>query len=105
MTHTPASGPFGQLTTPPMSSLSIATSFAACCAWEEVTGRTEYRIALMPSPMIRRKNRLVGMGRCSSMTVEERMVPRSNSQPPIPNSQGYLHGGWELGAGYQFVRI
>ncbi|TMQ26806.1 MAG: hypothetical protein E6K82_03295 [Candidatus Rokuibacteriota bacterium] len=33
ITHTPASGPFGPVTTPPMSSLSMGTAPpAACCA-------------------------------------------------------------------------
>src|SRR4051794_34684483 len=33
ITHTPASGPLGPVTTPPISSLSIATAAAgACCA-------------------------------------------------------------------------
>src|SRR5712671_1791463 len=30
ITHTPASGPFGPVTTPPMSSLSMATVLCAC---------------------------------------------------------------------------
>src|SRR5439155_3433005 len=34
ITHTPASGPFALATTPPMSSLSIATvATPLCCAW------------------------------------------------------------------------
>src|SRR5262245_23779563 len=37
MTHTPASGPFALATTPPMSSLSIATvAPPLCCAWTPV---------------------------------------------------------------------
>src|SRR6185369_8126368 len=36
MTQTPASGPRAPVTTPPMSSLSIATDPPACCARSEV---------------------------------------------------------------------
>src|SRR5262245_35301948 len=37
ITHTPASGPFALATTPPMSSLSIATvTPPLCCAWTRV---------------------------------------------------------------------
>src|SRR5215813_11144921 len=36
MTHTPASGPFALVTTPPISSLSIATVAPfLCCAWTQ----------------------------------------------------------------------
>src|SRR5918993_472765 len=39
MTQTPASAPFGPVTTPPMSSASMATSFAGCCARDVVKNR------------------------------------------------------------------
>src|SRR5215831_1447154 len=42
ITQTPASGPFALVTTPPMSSLSIATVAAPfCCAWTPVKEATE----------------------------------------------------------------
>src|SRR5262245_42587875 len=46
ITHTPASGPLGPVTTPPMSSLSMATSAAACWAYERVNRRDEDRAAM-----------------------------------------------------------
>src|SRR5262249_49974190 len=38
ITHTPASGPFGPVTTPPMSSPSMATACAACWACAGTVG-------------------------------------------------------------------
>jgi hypothetical protein len=49
MTQTPASGPFVLVTTPPMSSLSMAT--AGCCA-RVVARKNETQSARQAAPMV-----------------------------------------------------
>src|SRR5262245_34357826 len=90
MTQTPASGPLGPITTPPMSSVSIATSLAGCCAWDEATGRIDHKTTLTPRPRINCASRLVGMIDAPLGPVEERMVPLSthNSQPRNSQAAG-----------------
>src|SRR6187455_997024 len=67
ITHTPASGPFGPVTTPPMSSASIATSAAGCWAYERVKKESELRAATKATAAARVSTRLLVMGRSSDV--------------------------------------
>src|SRR5688500_2607591 len=53
MTQTPASGPLGPVTTPPMSSLSMATAGGACWAYDTARTVDETNASLTKSLVIR----------------------------------------------------
>src|SRR5688572_22225280 len=70
MTQTPASGPFGPVTTPPMSSVSMATSAAGCCAYDGVNSRDEQRAASDATPAATVSTRVLVMGALLGWTSE-----------------------------------
>src|SRR5687768_7670230 len=63
MTQTPASGPLGPVTTPPMSTLSIATSLAGCCADEDPNGRNDDKATTVMRPVRNERGRFLIMMR------------------------------------------